>query len=127
MCAYRVRRHELAPRSAAPRMPMPLLHLRSEEWSKGGQRPCSSPPAGAAIENCRWPPRRRQAIHRAGRLSTDVIGTESHVVDPAPIAVPRRHRSAKTDAIDGETLLRTLMAWQRGEPRVCAMTAPPSP
>src|SRR6202040_4199134 len=25
------------------------------------------------------------------------------------------------------TLLRTLMAWQRGEPRVCAMTVPPSP
>ena len=33
---------------------------------------------------------------------------------------------AKTDAIDGERLLRTLMAWQRGEPRVCAMTVPPS-
>jgi hypothetical protein len=30
--------------------------------------------------------------------------------------VPRRHRRAKTDAIDGERLLRTLMAWQRGEP-----------
>ena len=54
-------------------------------------------------------------------------GVESHVVDPASIAVPRRHRRAKTDAIDGETLLRTLMAWQRGEPRVCGMTVPPSP
>src|SRR6266404_9381944 len=54
-------------------------------------------------------------------------GIESHVVDPASIAVPRRRRRAKTDAIDGETLLRTLMAWQRGEPRVCAMTVPPSP
>src|SRR5437868_12293775 len=54
-------------------------------------------------------------------------GVESHVVDPASIAVPRRHRRAKTDAIDGETLLRTLMAWQRGEPRVCAMTVPPRP
>ena len=54
-------------------------------------------------------------------------GIESHVVDPASIAVPRRRRRAKTDAIDGETLLRTLMAWKRGEPRVCAMTVPPSP
>src|SRR5204863_3797733 len=54
-------------------------------------------------------------------------GIESHVVDPASIAVPRRRRRAKTDAIDGETLLRTLMAWQRGEPRVCAMTVPPTP
>src|SRR5438105_3880593 len=42
-------------------------------------------------------------------------------------SVPRRHRRAKTDAIDGETLLRTLTAWQRGEQRVCAMTVPPSP
>jgi len=37
-------------------------------------------------------------------------GMESHVVDAASIAVDRRHRRAKTDAIDGETLLGTLMA-----------------
>src|SRR3982075_1478462 len=54
-------------------------------------------------------------------------GIESHVVDPASIAVPRRRRRAKTDAIDGETLLRTLLAWKRGEPRVCSMVVPPSP
>src|SRR5215213_8382099 len=54
-------------------------------------------------------------------------GIESHVVEPASIAVPRRHRRAKTDAIDGEALLRTLMAFQRGEPRVCSMVVPPSP
>ena len=54
-------------------------------------------------------------------------GIESHVVDPASIAVPRRRRRAKTDVIDGETLLRTLLAWQRGEPRVCAMVVPPTP
>ena len=50
-------------------------------------------------------------------------GIESHVVDPASIAVPRRRRRATTDAIDGETLLRTLLAWTRGEPRVCAAHA----
>ena len=50
-----------------------------------------------------------------------------HVVDPASIAVARRHRRAKTDAIDGETLLRTLMAWARGERRVCSMVLAPSP
>ncbi len=54
-------------------------------------------------------------------------GIESHVVGPASVAVPRRQRRAKTDAIDGETLLRTLLAWKRGEPRVCAMVVPPSP
>jgi transposase len=54
-------------------------------------------------------------------------GIESHVVDPGSVAAPRRQRRAKTDAIDGETLLRTLLAWRRGEPRVCAMVRPPSP
>ena len=52
---------------------------------------------------------------------------ESHVVDAASIAVERRHRRAKTDAIDGETLLRTLMAFARGERRVCSMVRAPSP
>ena len=61
-------------------------------------------------------------IHRA----LEQEGFESHVVDAASIAVPRRRRRAKTDRIDGETLLRVLMAYKRGEPRVCAMVRPPS-
>jgi len=62
-------------------------------------------------------------VHRL--LGAD--GIESYVVDPASIAVPRRRRRAKTDAIDGETMLRTLLAWKRGEPRVCSMVVPPTP
>jgi transposase len=54
-------------------------------------------------------------------------GIESQIVEPASIAVPRRHRRAKTDRIDGEVLIRTLAAWLRGEPRVCSMVQPPSP
>jgi transposase len=54
-------------------------------------------------------------------------GIESHVVDPASIAVNRRHRRAKTDAVDGDLLVRTLMAWSRGERQVCSMVEPPSP
>jgi len=54
-------------------------------------------------------------------------GIESYVVDAASIAVDRRHRRVKTDAIDGETMLRTLMAWVRGERRVCSMIRVPSP
>jgi transposase len=41
-------------------------------------------------------------------------GIESHVVGPASVAVDRRHRRARTDTIDGEKLVRTLMAWARG-------------
>lgn len=63
------------------------------------------------------------SLHRA----LEVEGVESHVVDPASIATSRRRRRAKTDNIDGEALLRTLLAYKRGEPRVCAMVTPPSP
>ncbi len=62
-------------------------------------------------------------LHRALQQE----GVESHVVDPASIATPRRRRRAKTDRLDGETLLRTLLAYKRGEPRVCAMVVAPSP
>src|ERR1700731_3470163 len=54
-------------------------------------------------------------------------GIESHVVDPASIATSRRRRRAKTDGIDGEALVRTLLAYKRGEPRVCAMVKAPTP
>ena len=54
-------------------------------------------------------------------------GIESHVVDPASILTSRRRRRAKTDRIDGETLVRTLMAFKRGEPRVCSMARAPTP
>jgi transposase len=53
-------------------------------------------------------------------------GIESHVVDPASVATSRRRRRAKTDRIDGEALLRTLLAYKRGEPRVCAMVKAPT-
>src|SRR6187455_1562854 len=54
-------------------------------------------------------------------------GIESHVVDPASIATSRRRRRAKTDRIDGEALVRALLAYKRGEPRVCAMVQAPTP
>ena len=57
-------------------------------------------------------------IHRVLR-SEDI---ESYVVDPASIATSRRRRRAKTDKIDGEALVRALLAYKRGEPRVCAMS-----
>jgi transposase len=62
-------------------------------------------------------------IHRA----LENAGIESHVVDPASIAVSQRARRAKTDKIDGEALVRALLAYKRGEPRVCSMVRPPSP
>src|SRR4029077_15386151 len=37
----------------------------------------------------------------------------------------RRLPRAKSDGIDAELLLRTLLAWLRGEPRVCSMVPIP--
>lgn len=54
-------------------------------------------------------------------------GIESHIVDPASITTSRRRRRAKTDRIDGEALVRAVLAHQRGEPRVCAMVRVPTP
>jgi transposase len=62
-------------------------------------------------------------VHRV----LDRAGIESHVVDAASILTSRRRRRAKTDRIDGEALLRTLLAYKRGEPRVCTMVRVPSP
>jgi transposase len=48
------------------------------------------------------------------------------VFDAASIPVEQRGRRAKTDRIDGELLLRTLMAHLRGEPRVVRIVKVPS-
>jgi transposase len=53
-------------------------------------------------------------------------GVISHVVDPSSIEVSRRARRAKTDRIDLEKLMRTFLAYLRGEPRVCSMLHVPS-
>ena len=70
--------------------------------------------------------------HEAGRdgfwLARFLVrrGVEVHVMQPSSLSVDRRARRAKTDIIDVEMLLRTLMAWLRGEPRVCSMVPIPS-
>jgi transposase len=53
-------------------------------------------------------------------------GIEVQIMHPASIPVERRARRAKTDRIDLDMLLRTLLAWLRGEPRVCSMVRLPS-
>lgn len=88
---------------------------------------------------------RKRALGRTGKMAPIIVvqeagldgfwihrvlqaeGIESHVVDPASVATSRRRRRAKTDKIDGEALVRTLLAYKRGEPRVCAMVRAPTP
>jgi transposase len=54
-------------------------------------------------------------------------GITNYVIDPSSIAVDQRARRVKTDRIDGEKMLRTLMAYLRGEPRVARMVRVPTP
>jgi transposase len=53
-------------------------------------------------------------------------GVISHVVNPSSIEVSRQARRAKTDRIDLEKLMRSFLAYLRGEPRVCSMLHVPS-
>jgi transposase len=53
-------------------------------------------------------------------------GIDNLVIDPASLSVERRARQAKTDRIDGEKMIRALMAHLRGEPRVLSVVRVPS-
>jgi transposase len=129
------------------------LELSRSIWlvtsiSPGGEEKMSkhSVPAGdIGTLLARFAELKRRALARTGKMVPIVVvqeagldgfwihralqneGIESHVVDPASIATSRRRRRAKTDKIDGEALVRTLLAYKRGEPRVCAMVKAPTP
>jgi len=61
-------------------------------------------------------------LHRVLRAA----GIENHVMDAASLPVSRQPRRVKTDRLDVASLLRTLMACERGEPQVCSMVQVPS-
>ena len=60
-----------------------------------------------------------RALHAAG--------IDSRVIDPASLQVNRRARRAKTDRLDAQSLLRALMAYERGDHEACALVRVPSP
>ncbi|TIR50593.1 MAG: IS110 family transposase [Mesorhizobium sp.] len=91
-----------------------LSHLQDKAQARTGQRFAPIVIQEAGLDGF-W-------VHRA----LEQEGIESHVVDAASIATSRRRRRAKTDKIDGEALVRALLAYKRGEPRVCAMVRVPS-
>jgi transposase len=53
-------------------------------------------------------------------------GIRNCVIDPASLQVDRRARRVKTDRIDTERLLRSLIAYLRGEPKVWSVVRVPS-
>src|ERR1700751_4914192 len=56
----------------------------------------------------------------------EMHGVLNYVIDPASLQVDRRIRRAKTDRFDTERLLRSLMAYLRGEPKVWSVVQVPS-
>ena len=56
----------------------------------------------------------------------DQRGIGCLVMEPACLRVNRRARRVKTDRIDVESILHTLIAWCRGERHVCSMVVIPS-
>ena len=63
--------------------------------------------------------------HWLHRWLTDQ-GVTNYVIDASSIAVDRRARRVKTDRVDLELIMRTLLAYLRGEPRVCSMIRVPT-
>ena len=63
--------------------------------------------------------------HWLHRWLTDQ-GVTNYEIDPSSIEVSRRARNAKTDRIDLDKLMRTFLAYLRGEPRCCSMVHVPS-
>jgi hypothetical protein len=53
-------------------------------------------------------------------------GVRNYVIDAASLQVNRRARQAKTDRIDAERMLRSLMAYLRCEPKVWSVVRVPS-
>jgi transposase len=53
-------------------------------------------------------------------------GVRNHVIDPASLQRDGRARRAKTDRIDAERLLRALLAYLRGDPKVWSVVRVPS-
>jgi transposase len=54
-------------------------------------------------------------------------GIANYEIDASSIEVNRRARRAKTDRIDLAQLMRSILAYLRGEPRVCSMVRVPTP
>jgi transposase len=64
--------------------------------------------------------------HWLHRWLTD-NGIINYEVDASSIEVNRRARRAKTDRIDLAQLMRSFLAYLRGEPKVCSMVRVPTP
>src|SRR5438045_355986 len=85
----------------------------------------SGAPRRASKAAGRPPPQARPLGHWLHRWLTEQ-GIINHEIDPSSIEVSRRARRAKTDRIDLEKMMRTFLAYLRGEPRACSIVHVPT-
>lgn len=128
-----------------------VLELSGKSWLMGGVAPGMSRSPKRSIEAGdigtvvkvidRWKVEASKVGHQVARVvlgyeagrdgfwiarALQEQGIEVYVLHAASIAMERRGRRAKTDRIDVDLLLGTLLGWLRGEPRRCTMAPIPS-
>lgn len=128
-----------------------VLELSGKSWEMGAsvpgisRRPMRSVPAGDVTEVVKAIGQWKTEAAKAGQTVLRIVlgyeagrdgfwiaralrrhGIEVYVMHPSSIAVERRGRRAKTDRIDIDVLLGTLLGWLRGEPRRCTMAPIPT-
>src|SRR5713101_3293057 len=109
-----------AQRPRERRMPAGAVQVLLEEIARAKQR--FGLPEDAPVIRCYEAGREGFWLHRF--LASQ--GVENFVVDSASIAVNRRHRRAKTDRLDGHTLLSMLRRHLAGERKVWSVVRVPS-
>jgi transposase len=76
---------------------------------------------------CLSPPTLATTTALSGGCNDKTLASTPTAPGVSSLATSRRRRRAKTDKIDGDALVRALLAYKRGEPRVCAMVRAPTP
>src|SRR6266853_52722 len=128
------------------------IELSKKSWVIGFITPLSEKISRRTLNGCDWKGLlelieevRARVSRETGRAAVEVIscyeagydgfwlhrqleahGVRNYVIDPASLQVDRRVRRVKTDRIDTERLLRSLMAYLRGEPKVWSVVRVPS-
>src|ERR1700756_310324 len=127
------------------------IELSKKSWIVAVNTPLSDKISRYTLEACDWKglldlcERIRTRVAREMKKPVEIIscyeagydgfwlhrlleahGIRSCVIDPASLQVDRRARRAKTDRVDAERLLRSLMAYLRGEPKVWSVVRVPS-
>jgi transposase len=127
------------------------IELSKKSWIVAVNTPLSDKISRYTLEACDWKAlldlceRIRTRVAREMKKPVEIIscyeagydgfwlhrlleahGIRNYVIDPASLQVDRRARRAKTDGVDVERMLRSLLAYLRGEPKVWSVVRVPS-